>query len=167
MNIEKQGVSKDRYKVIPRTLIFVTHSERVLLLKGAPNKRIWANQYNGVGGHIEQGEDVLTAARRELSEETGLSLAELWLCGVVTVDTGQEVGIGIFIFTGETIKGDLKSSSEGELEWVHTKDLNQLPLVEDLNIILPQVLSIKKGEDPFFAHYSYEDKGQLIISFGR
>jgi 8-oxo-dGTP diphosphatase len=166
MNIEKQGITKDRYTLIPRTLIFVTQGARVLLLTGAPNKRLWANQYNGVGGHIEQGEDVLTAARRELTEETGLSLPELWLCGLVTVDTGREIGIGIFIFRGETTREDLKSSSEGDLEWVRIKDLSLLPLVEDLNMILPLVLSIKKGEDPLFAHYSYDEAGQLIIGFG-
>ena len=62
-----QGVTHDRYTLIPRTLIFLTRGERVLLLKGAPHKRLWANRYNGVGGHIERGEDVLTSARRELA----------------------------------------------------------------------------------------------------
>ena len=68
MPIADQGVSSDRYQLIPRTLIFLTRGESVLLLKGAPNKRIWANRYNGVGGHIERGEDAHTAARRELLE---------------------------------------------------------------------------------------------------
>ena len=54
-----QGVRNDRYKIIPRTLIFVTRGEQVLLLKGAVHKRLWANQYNGIGGHVEQGEDAL------------------------------------------------------------------------------------------------------------
>ena len=47
-----QGVRNDRYKIIPRTLIFVTRGEQVLLLKGAEHKRLWANQYNGIGGHV-------------------------------------------------------------------------------------------------------------------
>jgi len=79
-----QGVTRDRYTLIPRTLIFLTRGERVLLLKGAPHKRLWADRYNGLGGHIERGEDVLTSARRELAEETGLQCPGLWLCGVIT-----------------------------------------------------------------------------------
>ena len=51
--------------LIPRTLIFLTCRDLVLLLKGAPHKRLWANRYNGIGGHIERGEDVLTAAQRD------------------------------------------------------------------------------------------------------
>ena len=113
-----QGVSQYRYKLIPRTLIFLTHDDHVLLLKGAPDKRLWANLYNGIGGHVERGEDVISAARRELFEETGLEASEIWLCGVVIIDTGQEVGIGIYVLRGE-IKGldqAPSSSEEGELK---------------------------------------------------
>jgi 8-oxo-dGTP diphosphatase len=64
----EQGVNQGRFSVIPRTLIFITHGDKILLIKGSPFKRLWANQYNGIGGHIEKGEDVLSAARRELRE---------------------------------------------------------------------------------------------------
>ena len=80
----EQGISQDRFKLIPRCLIFIRKSDSFLLLKGASNKRIWANKYNGVGGHIEIDEDIKTAALRELHEETGLS-ADLNLRGIVTV----------------------------------------------------------------------------------
>lgn len=163
MKVNKQGHSDDRYKLIPRTLIFVTSNELVLLLKGSPQKRLWANQYNGIGGHIERGEGVLSAARRELNEEAGLHLPDLWLCGVITIDTGENVGIGIYLFRGECRQRVLKPSSEGDLEWVEMKDLYQLPLVEDLHIILPKVLSSTKDDQPFYAHYSYDDKGGLNV----
>ena len=41
-----QGVTSDRYTIIPRTAIFLRRDESYLLLKGAPTKRLWANKYN-------------------------------------------------------------------------------------------------------------------------
>ena len=64
-----QGITKDRYTVVPRVAIFLRRGDAVLLLKGAPTKRLWANKYNGLGGHVERGEDAMSAARRELLEE--------------------------------------------------------------------------------------------------
>lgn len=69
MPASDQGVHLPRYKVIPRTLIFLVHGEEILLIRGAPTKRLWANRYNGLGGHVEHGEDPLSAAKRELREE--------------------------------------------------------------------------------------------------
>ena len=74
-----QGLNQDRYMLIPRTLIFLTRGDNILLIKGAVNKRLWANLYNGIGGHIESGEDILSAARRELTEETSLTSDNLGL----------------------------------------------------------------------------------------
>ncbi|MGE5222892.1 MAG: NUDIX hydrolase [Omnitrophica WOR_2 bacterium] len=152
--------------LIPRTLIFLTRGNKVLLLKGAPSKRLWANRYNGVGGHIERGEDVLTAGHRELLEETGLTAPDLRLYGTVTVDAGPDVGVGIYILRGECPDGEPVNSKEGCLEWVDIPDIRNLPLVEDLYVLLPRLLSMEPSDPPFSAHYSYDERDRLIIAFG-
>ena len=117
MPVSDQGVTRDRYMLIPRVLIFIRRGGRVLLIKGVPNKRLWADKYNGVGGHVEPGEDILSAARRELLEETGLT-ADLWLCGTVVVETGRNPGIGMYVFhrripPGENLEDLLKELWNG------------------------------------------------------
>jgi 8-oxo-dGTP diphosphatase len=162
-----QGASPDRYMIIPRTLVFLTREDDVLLIKGAPNKKLWANRYNGIGGHIKVGEDVLSAARREIQEETGLVPEDLWLCGTITIDTGGNPGIGIFLFRGECPTGIPQPSPEGLLSWLPVGELGNYPLVEDLILLLPKVLALKKGDPPISVRYTYNQDDQLEIYFGK
>ena len=165
MPVSDQGVTSDRYLLIPRTLIFLTRDQQVLLLLGAPHKRLWSNRYNGVGGHVEPGEDILGSAQRELAEETGLQAGCLWLCGILVVDTGNTPGIAVFVLRGEEPQGQLTSSPEGTLEWVDFTAVPRLPLVEDLYALLPRVLSARQGEAPFSARSYYNEKGKLVLTF--
>src|SRR5712692_6807428 len=95
--------SPSRYQIVPRVLCFVISGDELLLLKGAPDKKLWAGKYNGLGGHVERGESVHAAAWREIQEESGLSVTGLRLRGVVTVDLETEPGIGLFIFTATAL----------------------------------------------------------------
>lgn len=164
MPVSDQGVSLDRYMLIPRVLIFARRRDAVLLIQGAPEKRLWANLFNGVGGHLEPGEDVLTAARREFLEETGLT-ADLWLCGTLIVDTGKNPGIALYIFTGDCSPGMLKDSAEGSLHWIRQEDLVHIPVMEDLPQILTRVIRKKRNTPPFSARSYYDRDGKLQVVF--
>ncbi len=162
---QEQGVTVDRYMVIPRCLIFLTKGDEVLLLKGAPTKRIWANKYNGIGGHIERGEDALTAARRELMEEAGLVDVDLWLCGTAFVDASEKVGICIYVFRGEYLRGEIVDSGEGKLEWLRIDKIQEYALVEDLFTTLPLFLSQARGSDPLNLLYNYDENEKLKVTW--
>src|SRR5512135_2020104 len=107
------SLKRQRYAVIPRTLVFITRGARVLLLRGSPQKRIWANKYNGIGGHIERDEDIYAAALREVYEETGLQVDEVRLVGLINIDGDQPAGIMLFVFTATSRSGDPIPSEEG------------------------------------------------------
>ncbi len=174
MGKSAQKIIPNRYQVVPRTLCFVTHGphgDDVLLLRGAPDKRIWPNQYNGVGGHVEPNEDVRSAALREIQEETGLEVRALRLRGVINipVDTRSTMGIMVFVFTAIATTRNVRPSEEGTLEWVARDRLAELAvgeeLVEDLPTMLPRVLAMGPDEPPFFAHYRYDEQDRLVITF--
>lgn len=166
MSAESQGVSNQRYALIPRVLIFpVSETGQILLLEGARDKKIWAGYWNGLGGHVEKGESVLTAVRRELLEESGLVADKLIFCGQVVVDTGLDRGIIFFVFKAKQLQGELRVSDEGRLAWYSLRSALKLKLVDDLYTLLPLVMRQRANGRPFWGHYHYDEKGQLVMSF--
>ena len=156
-----------RYATTPRTLIFVSHDDDVLLVRGAAHKGWWAGRLNGVGGHIERDEDVWTSARRELAEETGLADADdLRLAAVINAALGDgPQGILLFVFTARARDRTVQSSPEGTLEWIPTRDLDRQPVIPDLRLLLPRILTLPPTAPPLFGHYRVDEAGLMTVQF--
>ena len=152
----------ERYQIIPRVLCFVTNGEDVLLIRGAPDKKLWAGKYNGLGGHVERGESAHAAARREILEESGLSVTDLRLRGVVSIDVESGPGIGLYVFTALAASREVTASSEGALAWVSLGQVAALETVADLPILLPFVFGQPRDAAPFGAHYASDGGGLRI-----
>ena len=152
----------ERYQLIPRVLCFVTDGEDVLLIKGAPDKKLWAGKYNGLGGHVERGESPHAAARREIQEEAGLAVTDMRLVGVVAIDLDGSPGIGLYVYRARAASRQVTESAEGALAWVPRGQVAALDTVEDLPRLLELVFGRPAGAAPFGAHYWY-DQGRLQI----
>ncbi|MEA1978785.1 MAG: NUDIX domain-containing protein [Chloroflexota bacterium] len=167
MSLPGQQVQAGRYSVVPRCLSFLLHKEKVLLIRIAEDRGSWSGLLNGVGGHIERGEDPRSAALREIKEETGLILSpvSLYLSGVVTVDVGASPGVGLYIFVGETETLETLSSDEGTPEWIDLDDFEKQSLVKDLPALLPRAIKSYQNKQPFCAVTTFDEDGSPKIRF--
>ncbi len=165
MSKNPQVILKSRYQVVPRTLILVFNKNTVLLQKGSLTKKIWAGYYNGLGGHIERGEDVLSSAKRELQEEACLICRDLHLCGTIAIDVKENNGILLFVMTGSDISGEIFDSEEGSLHWIDISEIKNLNVVEDIPEIVSRIRELKPGT-VFHAHYGYDQDGKRITTLG-
>ena len=162
---EDQHADNLRYAVIPRVLIFVFRDNEILLIKGADTKKIWAGKYNGIGGHVEKGESVLDAVKRELKEESGVSNCDLWLSTIVMMDVEKAKGVSLFVFKGIYQSGEIETSKEGEPKWVNISSAKALPIVEDLLVLIDQIQKQEKGDPVLFARSFYDGQMNLRIVF--
>jgi len=86
-------------------------------------------KYNGLGGKVEPGEDIVAAMRRELMEEAAIDATDLELRGTVSWPgfNGRDVFGFVFLITGFT--GAIPDSNEeGTLAWHDVATMMRLPM---------------------------------------
>lgn len=109
-------------------LCMVCDGDRILL-----QNRVNPN-WHGVtfpGGHVEKGESFVAAVKREILEETGLTIHEPRLCGVKWFLNDDGSRYIVLLYKTDRFEGELVSSDEGEMIWIDRAELDNYNLVND------------------------------------
>ena len=88
------------------------------------------DKWIGVGGKFEDRESPEDCARREVLEETGLTLTDYRYCGIITFVSDQWETEYMHLFHATGFTGALRECDEGVLEWVPIEQINALPAWE-------------------------------------
>ena len=119
------------------TLCYITRGNDVLMLHRVKKKNdITKDMWIGGGGKFEGEESPDDCILREAKEETGLTLTSLKCRGIVTFLNDCCEGEYMFLYTADSVEGELKECDEGNLEWVSREFLNDLPKWEGDQIFL-------------------------------
>lgn len=159
------------YTPILATLGYVLSPDRgrvLLIHRNARPDDQHLGKYNGLGGKIDRGEDVLAGLRREIREEAGIDCLTLGLRGTVSwpgFGRNGEDWLG-FVFLVTAFAGTpLERNHEGALEWVALDRILQLPLWEGDRHFLPLVFDADPR--PFHGVMPYRDGRMVSWSYSR
>lgn len=160
-NIE---IIRRKYQLVPRTLIFIEKDEKILTLCKQKRNSFGFGKLNGIGGHIEQGEEPFESAKREIMEEANIQVKNLDLSAILFIDIGDCPGVEVFVFKAEYFSGEARDSEEGHLEWMTRAEIKKRPnTVKDLDFLIELVDRHTPNSTPAIVKYSYDKDEQLRI----
>lgn len=111
------------------------------------------------GGHVEKDESIVDAVIREMKEETGLTILNPKLCGVkqFPIEDGRYI---VFLFAADEFIGELVSSQEGQMHWVHRENLAAVNAVSDLTELLQVIFDNNLSE---FQYVVDGDEWKIVL----
>ena len=141
--------------MLKTTLCYVYQEDRVLMIYRNKKKNDFhEGKWNGLGGKFEIGETPLECVRREVYEESGLSIINpslLGICFFPNFDSEDEL---MYLYVAHEFQGDLRECLEGELHWINKSDMLKLNVWDSDRIFLPYVFQ----EQPFTGVFTFEGK---------
>ncbi|KAM7038928.1 PREDICTED: 7,8-dihydro-8-oxoguanine triphosphatase [Sturnus vulgaris] len=141
------------------TLVLVVQPSRVLL--GMKKRGFGAGLWNGFGGKVQPGESIEEAARRELLEESGLTVDTLQKMGQITFEfVGNSELMDVHIFRADDFHGEPTESEEMRPQWFQLDEVPFHHMWPDDSYWFPLVLQRKlfrgyfkfQGQDTILEH---------------
>lgn len=157
--------SKDAMKPIFTVDISVVCGEEVLMFRRSDTKKVFPGWLALPGGHIEAGEDPLSAAIREVHEEVGVLLpptqVQLKFVAMHQHIDRNELFVVFGFLASVTTKPDvIVSSREGSATWMDKiQVMSKQEVFPPVKYYLPHMLGNKPG---IIYNYSIWDDSQLV-----
>ena len=141
------------------TLCYIKHNGQTLMLHRIKKENdMHEGKWNGLGGKLDPGETPEECIIREVKEESGLTIQNPQLKGILTFPMFDGIDDWMaFVFTASSFTGHLIASPEGNLKWINDDEIFNLNLWPGDRIFLKWL-----KEDRFFSgKFIYKNK-QLI-----
>ena len=134
-------------RIITHTVLCYIEKEEsyLMLLRNKREDDMNKNKWLGLGGHIEYGESPDEALIREVKEESGISLFEYQLRGIIYFNNDNYTEV-MHLYTSKAFGGELKECDEGTLRWVKKSQILDLELWEGDKSFLPLLIE----NEPYF-----------------
>lgn len=127
------------------TLCYIEQDEKYLMLHRVKKENdLNHDKWIGVGGKLEDGETPEECLLREVQEETGYTLTQYRLRGIITFLSDEWESETMYLYTATGFTGTQCTCDEGDLVWVPKKEIESLKLWEGDKIFF-RLLEEDKG----------------------
>lgn len=142
------------------TMCALIRQGRVLMIERCKSWKGWAFP----GGHLEPGESLSDCAIREMSEETGVKISQVYYKGLTNIFNTISGKRHIIInFTASDFTGKVKEfCDEGRINWVDIEHIENLQMAEGMEYRLP--LFLKDGIRELYIEWD-ENNGYTKIEY--
>lgn len=125
------------------TLCIVHQHPKVLL--GMKKRGFGVGKWNGFGGKVNDGEQLVAAARREIKEEAGIDVLDLDKMGVVEFEfDGKPDIFEVHIFKAKEFKGNPIESEEMEPKWFFIDEIPFMQMWSGDRLWMPHFMKNRK-----------------------
>lgn len=143
------------------TLCYIEQEDAYLMLHRVKKENdLNHDKWIGIGGKFEDGESPEECMCREALEETGLTLLNPTLRGIVTFVSNEWDTEYMFLYTCTEFEGTLGECDEGVLEWVAKDKVCDLPIWEGDKIFF----RLLRENAPFFSLKLQYNGSELIFA---
>ena len=147
--------------MILSTLCYIEKDDKYLMLHRTKKKNdINKDKWLGVGGKIEERESPEECVIREVKEETGLTLKNYQLRGIVTYISNKWETEYMYVFTATEFEGNIIECDEGDLKWIEKEKMATLPTWEGDHIFVDKL----QKDDGFFS-VKFEYDGEKLVRY--
>lgn len=113
------------------TLCYIEKDGKYLMLfRNKKENDPCEGKWVGIGGKFEPGESPEECLRREIEEETGLTLNSFKFHGIVHFKSNELPDEDMYLYSTTNFEGNIIDCNEGELKWVPKEDVLSLNLWE-------------------------------------
>ncbi|XP_015277566.1 PREDICTED: 7,8-dihydro-8-oxoguanine triphosphatase [Gekko japonicus] len=139
------------------TLVLVVQPQRILL--GMKKRGFGAGRWNGFGGKVQPGETIEQAARRELQEESGLTVDVLQKMGRITFEfVGNTELMEVHIFRADSFQGEPTESDEMRPQWFELDHVPFKDMWPDDSYWFPLLLQKKT----FVGYFKFQGQDTIL-----
>lgn len=130
-----------------------------LILKNRPQWQ--AGKFNGIGGHVEEGESSLQAIRREFKEETSINVTD-WKLFCSLRDRNFKFQVDFFWSTKNVDENSLRQTTDEWVGWFFVEDIlkdqySSGKCLPNLKWLIPMAINDILGADSCKLFTVYEE----------